>query len=243
MKLSIVLFLMLLCVKTSHAQYCNFLGKDSVYVQISQDTVNVWDIGACAYCSSQFDISVRRSADSIYVVQTDTVIQKTTCDCVYNLKTSIVGLPSGTYRAIVYRQKLKKYGYSFDTLIFVRAIQFQYLSTISANFSFGGFQSGCNPSSVEDEIRTLPSEYILLQNYPNPFNISTVIKFQIPKPEYVALKVFDLLGREVRTLISEKKIEGTYKIPIDGSNLTSGLYFYQMRAGNFTTTKKMILLK
>ena len=89
----------------------------------------------------------------------------------------------------------------------------------------------------------IPKTYNLFQNYPNPFNPSTTIKYQIPKPGIVTLKVYDILGREVATLVSENKIEGTYDITFDASRFTSGVYIYQLRANDYVSSKKMILLK
>ncbi len=83
----------------------------------------------------------------------------------------------------------------------------------------------------------------LMQNYPNPFNPGTKIKFVIPKSSFVNLKVYDVLGREVATLVNEEKHPGSYGIVFDGSNLPSGIYLYKLNAGNFTSTKKLILLK
>jgi Secretion system C-terminal sorting domain len=88
-----------------------------------------------------------------------------------------------------------------------------------------------------------PEKYSLEQNYPNPFNPSTTIKYQIPKPGIVTLKVYDILGKEVATLVSENKIEGTYDITFDASRFTSGVYIYQLRANDYVSSKKMILLK
>jgi hypothetical protein len=103
-----------------------------------------------------------------------------------------------------------------------------------------------NPVSVDDELNsdnTIISEYSLEQNYPNPFNPNTVIGFQLPVTSNVSLKVFDLLGNEVATLVNEEKSSGEYKITFDASALTSGVYFYTLRAGKFTESKKMILLR
>ena len=83
----------------------------------------------------------------------------------------------------------------------------------------------------------------MLQNYPNPFNPSTTIKFQIPNSSFVNLKVYDVLGNEVATLVNEEKPAGTYQLSFDASNLSSGIYFYKLQAGNIVETKKMILLK
>ncbi len=83
----------------------------------------------------------------------------------------------------------------------------------------------------------------LEQNYPNPFNPSTTIKFQVPKNSFVSLKVYDVLGREVATLINGNKKAGQYNIKFDASKFSSGIYFYKLQAGDFVSTKKMILLK
>ena len=90
----------------------------------------------------------------------------------------------------------------------------------------------------------LLSDYKLLQNYPNPFNPSTTINFSIPVSSKVSLKVYDPAGREVSTLVNEFKSAGNYSVNFTaGSGLNSGVYFYTMTAGEFTVTKKLILLK
>jgi len=92
------------------------------------------------------------------------------------------------------------------------------------------------------------SDYELHQNYPNPFNPSTKIKFTIPsnvkrETSNVSLKVYDMLGNEVVTLVNEEKPAGSYEVDFNGPNLSSGVYFYQLKAGDFIQTKKMILLR
>ncbi len=89
----------------------------------------------------------------------------------------------------------------------------------------------------------LPIGMHLHQNYPNPFNPTTTIKFQTPNSAFVTLKVFDLLGREVVTLVNEVMQPGGYERNFDGSNFTSGLYFYRLQAGSFSQTRKLVLLK
>jgi hypothetical protein len=86
-------------------------------------------------------------------------------------------------------------------------------------------------------------EFRLSQNYPNPFNPSTTIKFQVASFEFVSLKVFDVLGREVATLVNERKHAGQYTSEFDASNLPSGVYFYQVRTAGFVATKKMMLIR
>ncbi len=85
--------------------------------------------------------------------------------------------------------------------------------------------------------------YALVQNYPNPFNPTTIINYQIPNNNYVTLKVYDVLGNLVKTLVDGYKTKGSYSVNFDASSIASGVYFYQLRAGNYTATKKLLLLK
>jgi len=89
----------------------------------------------------------------------------------------------------------------------------------------------------------IPKGYSLYQNYPNPFNPITNIKFDIPKSSYVKLTIYDMLGKEVTTLVNEKLSTGSYKVNWDGSGYPSGVYFYKLVTGDFIDVKKMILLK
>ncbi len=88
-----------------------------------------------------------------------------------------------------------------------------------------------------------PTEFNLAQNYPNPFNPATTIQYSIPKASNVEVKVYDVLGNEVATLVDEYKESGRYEVNFDASKLSSGIYFYKLQAGSFVETKKMILLK
>ena len=98
--------------------------------------------------------------------------------------------------------------------------------------------------SVDDnQSNLIVSNYILEQNYPNPFNPTTTIKYQIPELSFVTIKVYDVLGSEVATLINEEKPVGSYEFEFDGTKLPSGVYFYRLTAAEFSDTKKLILLK
>jgi len=90
---------------------------------------------------------------------------------------------------------------------------------------------------------SVPTEFALEQNYPNPFNPTTIIKYQIPELSFVTLKVYDVLGGEVATLVNEEKPVGNYKVEFDATGLPSGVYFYRLKAGSFIETKKMVLMK
>jgi hypothetical protein len=89
----------------------------------------------------------------------------------------------------------------------------------------------------------LPEAYSLDQNYPNPFNPATTITYAVPHNSFISLRVIDILGNEVQTLVNEIKNAGTYTINFDAANVPSGVYFYTLEAGSFVTTKKMVLIK
>jgi hypothetical protein len=118
-----------------------------------------------------------------------------------------------------------------------------------------GIIYGDTSTSINKVTTSIPEKFSLFQNYPNPFNPNTKIKFEIPNNAVIArsgatwqsltvsLKVFDILGKEITTLVNEQLQPGTYEITFDGSYLPSGIYFYQLVAGNYIEAKKMILIK
>lgn len=106
------------------------------------------------------------------------------------------------------------------------------------NANLGVIISGITPVS-----NTVPKDYALNQNYPNPFNPVTKISFDLPKSGLVTLKIFDVLGREVKTLVNEVKNAGSYLVDFDASTFSSGTYFYRLESNGFVSTKKMLLIK
>ena len=97
-------------------------------------------------------------------------------------------------------------------------------------------------NTIEVDIN-LPKTFALLNCFPNPFNPSTTITYRIPISGKVALKIFDVLGNEIVTLVSEEMTPGNYNVHFDASNLTSGVYLYRIQAGDYVQTRKMILIK
>jgi hypothetical protein len=96
---------------------------------------------------------------------------------------------------------------------------------------------------VEKEDNVIPEAYSLSQNYPNPFNPSTSIKFSIPEATDVVLKVYDILGSEVAVLVNDRIEAGNYTVDFDASRFASGMYIYSIKAGEYSSSKKMMLLK
>lgn len=95
----------------------------------------------------------------------------------------------------------------------------------------------------QDVNSRIPQEYALFQNYPNPFNPSTIIRFSIPSEELVTVKIYDLLGKEITTLLNQPLTAGEHTVHFNGWELPSGIYFYRIQAGSFVATKKLLLIK
>ncbi len=121
-------------------------------------------------------------------------------------------------------------------------------STPSSNVVWAGTENGVlysldSPMSVKTTGSTLPIEYNLSQNYPNPFNPSTVIRFAIPNESNVTIKVYSITGEMVATILNEVKTAGEYEVSFDATSLPTGVYIYKIEAGNFSSVKKMMLVK
>jgi len=104
-----------------------------------------------------------------------------------------------------------------------------------------GFTLPVSPGDGGD--RNVPLRFALEQNYPNPFNPNTTIKYELPKSSMVRLSVYDILGREVSVLVSERKNAGSYEVKFDAPGLATGVYIYRLTAGSFVQTRRMLLLK
>jgi len=100
-----------------------------------------------------------------------------------------------------------------------------------------------NPTGVDISVAGLPTRYQLEQNFPNPFNPTTTIRYSIVQTSNVSLQVFDMLGREVQTLVNATQAPGQYSVTLNAKNLGSGVYFYRLNAGTFSETKKLMLVK
>lgn len=144
----------------------------------------------------------------------------------------------------------------------IRALQYSKLDVLNSTLIAGkgqkrdGFPLFCDSTSTIDTTNVkivtkiidahfnLPVKISLDQNYPNPFNLSTTISYSIPRPGFVSLKVYDIIGREVKTLVCESKEANHYKVSFNADNLTSGIYYYRLQVGeNLIATKKMLIIK
>ena len=136
-----------------------------------------------------------------------------------------------------------------DSIISVIVDTFTVLNPDSSHayplnkFTFDILHDPSGASDISQQTNIMPANYALKQNYPNPFNPTTNIEFSIPQLEFVTLKVYNILGEEVATLVSEKLSAGKYKYDWDASGLASGVYVYRIQAGDYVETRKMILMR
>ncbi len=151
---------------------------------------------------------------------------------VYNGNYSIPSLKNGNYKI-----KASKIGY--NTAEYSQPVQIDLVNKPVVD----GVNISISLTGVEKYENIIPEFFALYQNYPNPFNPTTNIQFAIPHSGFVTLKVYDILSREVKTLVNEERTAGTYSVSFDAQNLSSGIYFYSITTGNFHQTKKMILVR
>jgi hypothetical protein len=174
-------------------------------------------------------ISPKNNSDTLLASGMQVVLSNTGA----GLLSSVTDLGDGTYEANV----TAPIAIGTDT---ISAIVISGADTVS--IFWNAIITYINPTSINENL-TSPDKFYLYQNYPQPFNPSTIIKYQIPKTSFVLLKVFDALGKEVVTLVNEERTAGEYEAKFDASGLTSGVYFYTLKSGGYTNTKKMSLIK
>ena len=168
-------------------------------------------------------------------------------------------LPNGSFEALRSSDATTFKGYNNGTLINSSTSYSLEWSTREGHQLTVGIDSGATSGTVKVTsvswtrveqtptfVKTFtgqPDGFMLAQNYPNPFNPTTLISYQLSAPSQVTLKVYDILGREMATLVNERENVGSHSVKFDGSGLSSGVYFYRLTAGNFTATKKLVLMK
>jgi hypothetical protein len=116
----------------------------------------------------------------------------------------------------------------------------QGVDSLFVLYNLGGGTVGVDEPEIQEEI---PISFSLAQNFPNPFNPTTTIQFSLPKSGDVTLKIYNLLGEEVKTLVDEYKEIGNHSVQFNANNFASGMYLYRLQAGSFVETKKMILIR
>ncbi len=230
------------CAQYSHSPFLIQLDNP---IRIDSVTGNIfWKFESCAWHFEE------KLYDSLKMIPSNFVnnacffvsVQDTNNVTVFgnNTKSKNAGEPVPTY------YKFRRYAQNFGLISSVQGCSFSTLCTYSLKgcvvngVAYGdtAFLVGINQISTE-----IPNKFSLFQNYPNPFNPMTNVKFQIPNSGFVKLIVYDLLGKEIQTLVNKQLSPGTYEVDFEGSNLPSGVYYYKFESGAFTETKKMVLVK
>ncbi|MBK7105251.1 MAG: PQQ-binding-like beta-propeller repeat protein [Ignavibacteriae bacterium] len=196
----------------------------SMYIQVIRDTSGVHDLSDYYYLKDKFEAAIKIPLANIKNLLGLTEINN--ANLLSYLNKNENGFDLEGMRSEV------------DSLFFT--IYTNQLSSINLDYKL-------NLTDIAD-INKIPEEYALYQNYPNPFNPSTKIKYSIPINEKsetrnVKLIVYDVLGKEIETLVNETKSPGNYEVTFDASNLSSGIYFYRIQCSDFTETKKMFFIK
>lgn len=235
-------------------------GSDSVYVQIVDDTVKIWNVGAFENCCIKVVTSATIINDSIFVLEHDTSTTYCYCMCTFDFCVSVTGLSVGYYRVFIFRQYTL---FTPDSLYFIDLTSFTYGGGGTGNLKSAAYQSACYypPVKVDGEQNNIPTNIELDHNYPNPFNPSTIINYSVPPPaerdlvpignrdgqlpieSWVTLKVYDLLGRELETIVNEKQEAGFKTVNFNADKLPSGVYLYKLNAGKYSEVKKMLLVR
>lgn len=131
-----------------------------------------------------------------------------------------------------------EFEFEFNTMAFSTLY---YNGNLFTGRSNGIYWLPYTPSNIDDD--NVAKDFVLYQNYPNPFNPITNIQFRIPNSEFICLKVYDVIGNEIITLVDEYKSAGSYEVEFSGEGLSSGVYFFRLQTGSYTETKKMVLLR
>lgn len=232
--------------------YWNITVSDSVYTSIYK--FRSWTNPPSRFDSSYWTISTHK-----FILKEDIRnSHRLYCTSSYNIWDSPVYSSGGFYNIPVHYRYSDTAAsivldyYNGNSRTIVKSLTKVGITSFSYTYSYGqhsSIDSYKNAELIDYYITSVSDKahmtdgYFLGQNYPNPFNPITFIKYSIPLTSHVELKVFDLLGREISTLINEQKSPGEYEIKFDGSSLPSGIYIYTIQAGNFRNSKKLLLLK
>jgi photosystem II stability/assembly factor-like uncharacterized protein len=207
-----------------------WVAGDNGRIYVTTDFGNNWYLQNSGVTVNLHDIKFRNEDEGIVVGDSGVVRYTNNGGTTWQADSYFNGLTSGNI-------------ISLATSDFNTGIALVRNTTSDGGSSTSIFMVSSEPLAADDSENPVPSYYSLEQNYPNPFNPSTKINYSVPRLGLVTIKVFDLLGREVSTLVNEEKNSGNYEVDFNGIGLPSGVYFYKLTSGNFSETKKLVLLK
>lgn len=217
-------------------------GEDDIWlIKTNENGDEIWNNKFGGF-GNDITYSVQQTADSGYIISGFTNSSGNGEMDIWFIKTDMNG-------NVIWN---KTYGGSLDDLAFSgqQTSDGGYIAA-GSTYSYGNGQddfyliklSSDGPEEIKNIGHYNPDNFLLMQNYPNPFNPATKIKYHIPELSYVTLKVYDVLGNEIETLVNEEKPEGSYEIDFNAADISSGMYFYQLKAVDHIETMKMLLIK
>jgi hypothetical protein len=227
-------------------------GRDLNYLGLSNEDIlgnlrepNNWDTGAYEYQSNSEELLIAEnsliSPTKMQINFNSDLVSISVNKKNFNVIGNMIKKVNVLGSRLVELEFIEPLNPVHDYLLSIGKIKNIYHKEIKPQFATLLIKAGSLQKKNSIEVNDL--DFTLSQNYPNPFNPVTSLSYSIPYQSLVKIKVFDVLGREVKTLIDEIQPEGTYSIYFDGSSLSSGTYFYSLTAGNYHSSKKMILLK
>lgn len=202
-----------------------------LYSSYSSDGGYSWQSTSGEFSSGAVLISFYQDNNSslIYILMNEGLFYSTNDSIYWKLFPGSDNLPLITSSSLLYNKN---------------SISIDYENNYTYVGTSNGIYRSVTVTAIDESKPHLPiTNYSLAQNYPNPFNSLTIISYQIPKNSFVTLKVYDVLSNEVTTLVNGTKQTGIYEVSFEVANLTSGVYYYRLQAGDFVETKKMLLLK
>lgn len=232
-----IFFLISIVINTKAQISATFIG----------DTVKIWDANFDWSCSGRFFPITRTSQDTIYITECDSM-QLVTCSCYFTVSTSLSGLTTGTYTAVVTRQHREHIEFPKDTIhifnTYAGSVTFTISNPSSTSPKVLLYQSDCSsfPGAVTEE-NSSPNQFAMIVNYPNPFNPNTIIRYTIPNTSHVSLTVYNLEGQCVETLVDKEMSSGSYEINYSTQNLPSGIYVCRLNFGKQSLSSKIVLVK
>jgi DNA-binding beta-propeller fold protein YncE len=218
----------------------NFSSGMAVLVGTA-DNVNYWGLSFSP--SGKLWASARHDNDSIYIVNTSTGAAKSMGTIgFFAIPRSIAFNSVGALYCLIDNGNGEDYLATLDTLTGAATLVSENPLSVS-NLSAIAMRSDAVVSVSQEQNLQLPKTFSLSQNYPNPFNPTTTIRYALPSSANVKLVVYDLLGREIATLVNEEQSAGWKEVQWNATGFASGMYFYRLNAGGFVEVKKMLVVK
>lgn len=234
-KILITVLFFVFSILNLQSQTFTFTKINPAQYTYSADTIEIIDTGRVTVTGGSLQLRLIRTSQNLPTGWEGAMCDITAC---YppEVDTAIATYSAGAHEVTFH---FYHYHISGQGTMTIRCERVSNPSQNPVTITFGGTN---NPIGIH-QISSIVKDFSLNQNYPNPFNPTTKINFSLPKSEFVSLKVYDILGREVSSLITQPLSPGEYEYEFDAKNLSSGMYYYSLRAGENVAVKKMVLVK